>query len=387
MRRIDFRKDDGVVAIIVAILFSSMVIVGILAIVIDGGSLYRERRVLQNAADSAALANAQECALETSSCSSKAFATIYTNANSPDSLSNVKEGYPCGSSTGVSTIGLASCAPIESKPFACKDIQSIYPRFVRVVSDTLTPTGSSIELPFGSALDSEYSSGKKIEACAQVAWGSANSARVAFPIAFPICAFDRTIGFVVWKPIFSSVGEGCEFRDSYNQLFTYDNNLDGFTQIANGGCPDEFNGKVYTIDGVVETVSSTRTFSDGCETLEIFKQKVNALVGKIIYVPVVGNAEGGLGTASFKIKAFYAVKFMGAKFKNPTGSGGGAVFGVPPPCKPEDECTELNYGWPKFKCGNDDACFYGQFARGLAPGSDVNTTAPAVGALAIQLVD
>ena len=159
MRRIDFRKDEGVVAIIVALLFSSLVVVGVLAIVIDGGSLYRERRVLQNSSDSAALANAQECALETSRCSSTVFATSYTNANSPDSLSNVKE--LCGKSTGVITISLNSCVPIQSKPFACKDIQSTYPRFVRVVSDTLTPSGSSIELPFGSALDSAFSSGKK----------------------------------------------------------------------------------------------------------------------------------------------------------------------------------------------------------------------------------
>jgi Flp pilus assembly protein TadG len=254
MRRIDFRRDDGVVAIIVALLFSSLVIVGVLAIVIDGGSLYRERRVLQNSSDSAALANAQECALETSRCSSTVFATSYTNANSPDSLSNVKE--LCGKSTGVITISLNSCAPIQTKPFACKDIQSTYPRFVRVVSDTLTPSGSSIELPFGSALDSAFSSGKKVEACAQVAWGAASSAPVAFPIAFPACGFNRTLNYDIWKPIFSSDTTACTITDIFGANFSYTRNLNGFTQIANGGCPAEFNGRTYKIGDVITTESS-----------------------------------------------------------------------------------------------------------------------------------
>ncbi|MFM8446970.1 MAG: pilus assembly protein TadG-related protein [Candidatus Nanopelagicaceae bacterium] len=117
MRWVDFRKDDGVVAIIVAILFSSLVFVGFLAIVIDGGALYRERRVLQNAADSATLANTRECALQTSNCSSQSFASAYTNANSPDSLSNVKE--LCGKTSGTTGLNLNTCAPISAKPFAC----------------------------------------------------------------------------------------------------------------------------------------------------------------------------------------------------------------------------------------------------------------------------
>lgn len=53
-----FFRQEGQVAVIVAFLI--VAIAGITALVIDGGSLYQERRYLQTVADSSALAGAQE---------------------------------------------------------------------------------------------------------------------------------------------------------------------------------------------------------------------------------------------------------------------------------------------------------------------------------------
>lgn len=388
MRRIDFRNDEGVVAVLVAVLFSSLVIVGVLAIVIDGGSLYRERRVLQNAADSATLANTRECALETSNCTSTGFASLYTNANSPDSLSNVKE--LCGRNVGVTSVSLSTCTPISVKPFACKDIGSTYPRYVRVTADTKTTSGTTINLPFGSALGSQYSAGKKIEACAQAAWGKARSAPVVFPIAFPACGFNATIDTQIWHPIFSKNDVACTITDIFGLNFSYTSNLNGYSQIQDGGCPSETTPRTYTVGDIISTESSFLQLSSnpatGCATLAQFISVVTPLIGKVIYVPVVGDASGGLGNGRFQIVGFYAVKFMGAKFKNPGGSGG-AIFGTPPTCTLSDQCTSQNYNWPKA-CGNDGSCFYGKFSRGVVPGADVDfdNTKPALGAQAVQLL-
>lgn len=387
MRWMNLRKDEGVVTVIVAILFSSLVIVGVLAIVIDGGSLYRERRVLQNAADSATLANTRECALQTSNCSSKNFASVYTNANSPDSLSNVKE--LCGQSTGVVGLNLNTCAPISAKPFACKNIESIYPRYLRVVADTKTTTDTKINLPFGSALGSQYSAGKTLEACAQATWGKATSAPVVFPIAFPACGFTAVIDSQIWQPIFSKNNIACSIQDIFGFNFSYSGNLNGYTQIQNGGCPNEVTPKTYKVGDIITTESSFLQLASnpatGCATLAQFISVVTPLVGKVIYIPVVGDATGGIGNNKLQIIGFYAVKFMGAKFKNPNGSG--ALFGSPPSCTVSDECTSANYYWPKI-CGNDGSCFYGKFSRGVVPGADVDLdpTKPAFGAQAVQLL-
>ena len=65
------RDDRGAVSILVALLISAGVIVGLLAMVIDGGRLYTERRLVQNGADAAALAVARACALGDPACSSR----------------------------------------------------------------------------------------------------------------------------------------------------------------------------------------------------------------------------------------------------------------------------------------------------------------------------
>src|SRR5919197_5940638 len=52
------REEDGVVAPMVALLL--LVLLGVCALVLDFGTLYANRRHLQNAADAAALAGAKE---------------------------------------------------------------------------------------------------------------------------------------------------------------------------------------------------------------------------------------------------------------------------------------------------------------------------------------
>lgn len=56
------QNERGAISLIFALLFSSLVIVALFALVVDVGTIYQERRTLQNAADATALAVAQDCA-------------------------------------------------------------------------------------------------------------------------------------------------------------------------------------------------------------------------------------------------------------------------------------------------------------------------------------
>jgi Flp pilus assembly protein TadG len=81
-------NEEGAVAVIVAV--SMAALLGIAALVIDVGAVRQERRELQNGADAAALALAQECALGL--CAGlQAKATTYANLNAADGASAVTE--------------------------------------------------------------------------------------------------------------------------------------------------------------------------------------------------------------------------------------------------------------------------------------------------------
>jgi hypothetical protein len=77
MRRVE--NEHGAVAVIVAL--SLIALLGIGALVIDGGNLYWERRQLQNSADAAALAIALDCAKGDCGDNYQALATEFALAN------------------------------------------------------------------------------------------------------------------------------------------------------------------------------------------------------------------------------------------------------------------------------------------------------------------
>lgn len=91
-----FTEEAGAVTVIVAMML--VVLLGMAALAIDVGALYLERRELQNGADAAALAIAQDCATDATSANCTSLATAlttartYADANARDSAATVGDG-------------------------------------------------------------------------------------------------------------------------------------------------------------------------------------------------------------------------------------------------------------------------------------------------------
>jgi hypothetical protein len=120
-------RDAGAVLIWVAL--TMVVLLGVGALVIDIGRLYVERRELQNGADAAALAVAQDCA--GGDCEDDAgTAKNYADLNANDGASAIRPGTPCGNG-----VGLPACA--DGAPSGISGATG----WVRVGTSTLTSDG------------------------------------------------------------------------------------------------------------------------------------------------------------------------------------------------------------------------------------------------------
>ncbi|MEY4573691.1 MAG: hypothetical protein RLZ10_2993, partial [Bacteroidota bacterium] len=139
-------KERGAISVIFAILISSSLILGLLAIVVDVGVIYQERRTLQNAADATALAVAQECAEITTTagsstssailCQSENFnaASTFAGRNSDDGKTRV--AVVCGLGAGSSLVG---CPASTGGQFDCQDSSLAgVEQYVRVRTETLS---------------------------------------------------------------------------------------------------------------------------------------------------------------------------------------------------------------------------------------------------------
>lgn len=151
MRRVN-TGEDGAVAVITALFM--VLLLGITAIVVDVGMIYAERFQLQNGADAAALAIAQDCAA--GNCLSPgATAISLAGKNSHDGVS-------------------AATAVISGKT-------------VTVRTSTATPEGgTAVQHWFAPVLGIDST---KVEAAAKASWGSPSKASV-FPFTAPRCIFE-----------------------------------------------------------------------------------------------------------------------------------------------------------------------------------------------------
>lgn len=388
MCRLRNKGDTGTIALIVAILITSSLVIGMFVLVVDSGALFSERRVIQNASDASNLALVRECALigngaiagmsvgfSSPVCQSPTNATIfaqtYADINSPDTLTDVTE--VCGQTP------LNSCLPNSGGIYDCRDVDPKYLHYARVRTATRTASGTKMVNLFSKILN-QNDEGTTVPGCSQSAWGKASYAPIFFPIALPICNYQLN-GTAILRDFSSNdpvVTAGCQIVDLDGVQFSYVSPTQGFSLLSGFGCPGKSAMRTVNVGDILLIESSLQQVEIQCQQLTPsvdFYTQISSFVNSILFVPVVTNvictstSVNCQGNYQFQVVSFFAFKLIGLKFQN--NRIGMAPGGV----------------WPSY-CSANSNCIYGTFERAAVPGADVSTDPnfPAVGAQAIQLL-
>ncbi|WP_411720422.1 pilus assembly protein TadG-related protein [Mycetocola sp.] len=274
-----FREERGSTAVLVGILLVPLI--GFLAIAIDVGALYAERAQLQNGADAAALAVANDCAIDGTCDGGTARAQTFANGNANDAAANIASlTYPTANS-------------------------------VRVVTSTREAgTGApTMQHPFAAVLGNETST---VHAEATAEWGSPESSTVVLPLAISLCDFRPSL-------------------DGSLQLIRYDERRPGETCAGPEGSPipggfawiDRIEGECA---GIVDLDTASLPSDPGADFPIVCRPILSRLEGATIVVPIFDGAtitRGG--DASYHYYGFAAFMITGWKF-----GGGPAVTNLDP---------------------------------------------------------
>ncbi|WP_197467038.1 pilus assembly protein TadG-related protein [Agromyces sp. NDB4Y10] len=255
-------KELGTVAVWVAL--SMIPILAFMAVVADVGMLYWEKGQLQNGADAAALAVAQECAAEPASCSGIAggVATEMAGFNANDDQAN------------------AAIAHLEVNGRAGK---------VTVESSTLNSEGVTVAHPFASLI---VPGATTVDADATAEWGQ--------PVA------GNTLALAI---------DQCEFELSPPEegdliMLRYDQNAQnasacqdargGFGWLESANCRADI-----SVDGWVGVTTGNNPGGSGCT-----ENYIMSLIGTTVVVPIFDAYRGTGDNTEYHIVAFAALELL-----------------------------------------------------------------------------
>jgi hypothetical protein len=333
-------RDEGMILIWVGFLMTALLGVG--ALVIDIGAMYVEKRQLQNGADAAALAVAQDCVAD--DCAS-AFATAqqYANLNAKDGAANVAA--VCGRGPG-----LPACAG-DAPPRA--DEAS---GWVRVGTSTRTADGSS-ELEFVLAPLIGAVGGTTVNAAAVAAWGPVGTA-IGEPIVFSVCEFVLAGGSIEKGGSVPTGKHAVLFHDSDSvpttcALGPAGKDVPGGFGFINETAPCEADLKV----GQVVGASPGNSLSASCE-VDTLNWHNNVQI-----FPIYDDVEGTGSGALYSIAGFVAVRITGYNF-----NGGANDWG--------DDCG----------ASSSDTCIIGEFTAVSLEKNSGFTTGPDFGVRAVEMI-
>ncbi|WP_327372396.1 Tad domain-containing protein [Thermomonospora echinospora] len=171
-----------------AVLMSSLVVVGMLALVVDVGLLYVEREELQNGADAGVLAAARACAQD-EACTPAAF----VNAAQTSAEQNARDGAAWAILRCARINGAAAgpCPLDDTQLTRCVGPRPAGGNFVEIRTRTRTADGGTLFPPvFGAAVLGSSYQGGQAAACARAAWGPLGGHSHAFAFGIAECAFE-----------------------------------------------------------------------------------------------------------------------------------------------------------------------------------------------------
>jgi hypothetical protein len=323
MRRLT--EDQGATAVLFALLLIPML--GFGAIVIDVGLIYWETRQLQNGADAAALAVAQECAA--GACANRqATADSLTDLNSNDGQSDALVQFP----------GLDG------------------PNSVTVTATTRTSTGTGLSYALAGVLGDGFNETFARPATAR--WGGIGSATTV-PLTFSKCEWDfLTGGDVANLPtaerlVYFHSSQSAKTQNSCGGPANQ-NHPGGFGWLSPQGGKCE----ALVVNGDVSTDTGNNVPS-ACSSAEI-----QALVGKTVLMPIFNSVSSQGNNATYHIVGFAALQVSGFRF-----SGN----------------KETNFPGTEGPCSGNDRCITGKFIAYYDLGEQPNATAPNFGASTIAL--
>jgi len=301
----EHNSEHGGVAVTVAIML--VVLIGVGALVLDVGNLYWERRQLQNGADAAALAAAQDIA-DNSEGSAEQTARSYATANNTRGAFVEDYAYDPAASTVTVT----------------------------------TRTGDEDDAGFlGAWLASilghdEYFARAQATALITGAGGGA-----AFPVIISICEWQ---GFLENAGDFPSPGFEPEFKDEYQTIYLldpHDNTGDctgpsghqapggwGWLDPDSGECTAHVDGEGW-VDGNTGSTSPSPANATGC-TQEFFDGLVESDDPVLLPIFEEDNDQPG-DNHRFRIMGFAAFEIDGYRIR-------GGWASDPPPCDNPDRC-------------------------------------------------
>jgi Flp pilus assembly protein TadG len=340
--------EDGVIAVMVAVLFGLGVVLGMAALTVDVGTIYSERRQLQNGADAAALAVAQDAAKNCSTgiCVPSSRAQTYANNNSGDGVSSVVE--ICGAGWSAVSGCSTQTTPAITQ---CPSVPAGTTKWVRVRTATMTSGGSTLLPPwFGQLMAGNGGySGDRVFACAQAGLGAPSSLQATLPLTLSLCEWNSYTGS---GTNFAPPPPYTSYPLSYEHAI-YFHDTTGAAHCNAGPSGADLPGGFGWLDTPSSTcaaqISDQNWMNDstGNSIPNVCKSVLPTLVGSIVYLPVYDNANGLNGSnGSYHISGFAAFYLTGYSF-------------------PSDRMNSIASG-TRF-CNSSQSCVYGWFTQGLAP--------------------
>jgi hypothetical protein len=284
MQRID--GEEGATAVLVAVML--VVLFGFGALVLDVGNLYWERRSLQNGADAAALAAAQDFA-EGSDATARITAEQYADAN--NSRGAFVEGFtqPTGNSIQVTarTGDIAAAGQLNSLLAGVLGIDEYFTR-----------------------------------ATATATWGSPGSANTV-PLTFSYCewlAFTDGLGVdglpTDTKVVYHHTSSASDVNDCDGPA--------GQDSPGGFGWLDEESPCAALVENGEVEGDTGASMSGAC------KDSFPELLGQTVLMPIFVEVTGSGTGAVYEIIGFAAFEFQGYRFPG--------VESDPRPCGPPDTC-------------------------------------------------
>ena len=295
MRRLN--DDSGAVGVFVAIIIA--VLLGLVGLTIDVGAMYRERRELQNGADAAALAIAEECALGTSLCNTAA----------------------AGSTAQSFASGNASDGAAAVEVLHINHGQ----RTVTVQTGTLNTDGTTRLDPFFAEVVGF--DGSTIHATAVAQWGNPASL-FGLPLTISMCEFPGTAQL-------PSPPQVLYFHDGNNAepcnaQAGHDADGDGFLAGGFGWLGGDGDCEVFLVSDTWHTADPGSSPTVGCDP-----GPVADLVGQDVPLPIFDDLVGVGTGGEYHIAGFAMFHITGFNF--------GGQFKVNPPCQGDERCMSGHF--------------------------------------------